>query len=100
MGLVQGKNRIGRNFFAFGIDKRSTAIVAFFMSQWPHLDHPTGFGNQLFLDELDRRGNDIVCRMCGIMVLGALRIGYSATMSKYVFKPITPTRLIDNDSNI
>jgi hypothetical protein len=87
-------------FHAFGIDKRSTAIVAFFMQQWPHLDHPTAFGNHLFLDELERKGSDFVCRMFGDMVLGGLRIAYPSAMNKYVFEPITQAPLIDNDSNI
>jgi hypothetical protein len=87
-------------FYAFGIDKRSTAIVASFMAQWPHLSRPDGFGNHLFLDELDRKGSDFVCRMFGNMVLGALRIAHPAAMNKYVFEPITPAPLIDNDSNI
>jgi hypothetical protein len=87
-------------FYAFGIDKRSTAVLAFFMVQWPHLAYPTGFGNHLFLDELERKGSDFVCRMFGNMVLGALRIAHPVTMNKYVFEPITPAPLIDNDSNI
>jgi hypothetical protein len=87
-------------FYAFGIDKRSTAIVASFMAQWPHLSQPDGFGNHLFLDELERKGSDFVCRMFGMMVLGSLRIAHPATMNKYVFEPITPAPLIDNDSNI
>jgi hypothetical protein len=87
-------------FYAFGIDKRSTAIVASFMAQWPHLSRPDGFGNHLFLDELERKGSDFVCRMFGDMVLGSLRIAHPAAMNKYVFEPITPAPLIDNDSNI
>jgi hypothetical protein len=101
MDIPHGKNPMQRDFFyAFGIDRRSTAIVAFFMAQWPHLSHPAGFGNHLFLDELERRGIDFVCRMFGSMVLGALRISHAATRNKYVFEPITPARLIDYDSNI
>jgi hypothetical protein len=38
--------------------------------------------------------------MFGMMVLGSLRIAHPATMNKYVFEPITPAHLIDNDSNI
>jgi hypothetical protein len=89
-----------RLFLCLCIDKRSTAIVAFFVVQWPHLAQPTGFGNHLFLDELECRGSDFVCRMFGMMVLGSLRIAHAATMNKYVFEPITPAPLIDNDSNI
>jgi hypothetical protein len=68
--------------------------------RWPHLDHLTGCSHHLFPDELDRRGTDFVCRMFGNMMLGAFRIGHPAAMNKYVFEPITPAHLIDNDSNI
>jgi hypothetical protein len=54
----------------------------------------------IFLDEIERNGSYFVCRMFGDMVLGNLRICYSATMSKYVFEPITPARLVENESNI
>lgn len=62
------------------------------------MDHPTGFGDHLLLDDLERKGSDFVCRMFGDMVLNGLRIGHPAIMNKYVFEPITPTSLIDNNN--
>jgi hypothetical protein len=92
------------NYFIFGIDIRATAVVTGPFWQWPHRDKPElQFGNHLFLDELDRRGVDYVCRMFADMALGLINRAHPGVFDRCnIFLPpaVGADRFIDQDSNV
>jgi hypothetical protein len=89
-----------QNHMTFGIDRRGSAVVACNMSQWPHLERPTGTPIHILLDMLAEKGREYTTRALGNITLDGLGCYHPDTMQPYVFAPITPTPLFDPSSNV